>query len=243
MIKERLNIIPLWGIADPVSAFSHFAGMLYIFLFTYHCIKTINVTKKEFIALALFSVSTFLVFFMSTSYHVFSKGTELRLTLQHLDHAMIWIAIAGTVSPFCFLLLHGSIKWVGIISIWGIALLGICLKFIFFSIIPEWLGSVFYIIMGWYSIYFVKKIYDIYGFSFVGLAFMGGLIYTFGAIIDLSGLVILPGVIEAHEIFHFMVLMGSFSFAILLRRVIKSHLSWRCLVKDRERLQKELLGK
>ena len=242
MIVERLNIIPLWGIADPVSSFLHFIGMPYIFLFTYYCLKITNITKKEFTALALFSVSNFLAFLMSTSYHMSPKGTELRIIFQQLDHATIWISIAGCISPFCFLLLHGSTRWIAVLSIWSIALLGVCLKFVFFSSIPEWLGSALYIAMGCYSIYFIKKIYDFYGFSFIDLVVVAGLLDVLGAIVDLSKLVVLPGVIEAHEIFHFMVFLAGVSFSILLRRVIKSHVSWHCSVEDKERLQKEILG-
>lgn len=206
-----MDIIAIPGFSEPFSSWTHLlsAGVALIGAFFLHSRGKGN--RSRIVGLWMFSCATVFMFAMSGVYHLLEPGHAPRYVLRVLDHAAIWVMIAGTLTPFQISLFRGFKRW-GILGIvWILTVLGITLGSVFFDSLPEWLTLSFFLIQGWFgmvSFYLIKKYYkrelDVH------LIYYGGAAYSIGAILEFARWpVIWPGVIGPHEIFHIAVIMGA----------------------------------
>lgn len=158
---------------------------------------------KDIVSSIIFGTSLMILFASSTIYHSSTKP-ELRIRLRILDHASIYILIAGTYTPFALITLHGTVGWTIFGISWGLALIGIILK-IFFTGRFRILSTIMYVLMGWIIIFAIKPLMN--GLSAEGLywLFSGGIFYTVGAV-----LYAIKGIKFNHAIFHIFVLFGAY---------------------------------
>lgn len=154
------------------------------------------------VSAAIFGASLITLYAASTTYHSATRA-ELRARLRIIDHATIYILIAGTYTPFTLITLNGTVGWVIFAFSWGMAISGIILK-LFFTGRFNLVSTLMYVFMGWIIIFAVKPL--IANLSTEGLFWLvaGGLSYTIGAIIYSIKKVPLN-----HAIFHLFVLGGS----------------------------------
>ena len=154
------------------------------------------------VSAAIFGASLITLYAASTVYHSATRA-ELRARLRIIDHATIYILIAGTYTPFTLITLNGTVGWVIFAFSWGMAISGIILK-LFFTGRFNLVSTFMYVFMGWIIIFAVKPL--IANLSTEGLFWLvaGGLSYTIGAIIYSIKKVPLN-----HAIFHLFVLGGS----------------------------------
>jgi hemolysin III len=167
----------------------------------------ILLTIKAADALAIVSVSVFAVSLIalygaSTIYHSTSNVAR-RAWLRTVDHAMIYVLIAGTYTPFCLLILKGTVGWTIFGVTWGMAAAGITLK-LFYTGHYDKLSTAMYVFMGWMIVFAIKPL--IANFPPEGLSwlFAGGISYTVGALA--YSFKKLP---YGHAIFHIFCLVGS----------------------------------
>jgi channel protein (hemolysin III family) len=93
--------------------------------------------------------------------------------------------------------------------IWSAAAIGITLKMVFFSDLPEWIGLSLYLGLGWIGVASAVALWRRFGPAFIQPLFWGALIYTLGAVLDfLRWPVLFPGFVGPHELFHGAVLTG-----------------------------------
>jgi len=125
--------------------------------------------------------------------------------LRIIDHASIYVLIAGTYTPFTLVTLNGSIGWVIFGISWGLALTGIIWK-LFFTGKYKLLSTLMYILIGSVIVFAIKPLTN--NLSLEGLLwiFAGGMAYTIGAI-----LYSIKKIKFNHAIFHVFVLIGSAS--------------------------------
>jgi len=156
------------------------------------------------VSFSVFGASLVALYAASTFYHSTNEPV-LRNKLRILDHAAIYILIAGTYTPFTLIMLDGSIGWIIFGASWGMALTGIILK-LFFTGKYDVISTLMYVFMGWIIIFAIKPL--VHNLSYDGLVWLvaGGLAYTFGAI-----LYSIKKIKFNHAIFHIFVLIGSFS--------------------------------
>jgi len=154
------------------------------------------------VSFSIFGTSLIILFAASTFYHS-AKKPELRSRLRILDHASIYILIAGTYTPFTLVTLNGPIGWSIFGTAWGLALTGIILK-LFFTGKYKLISTLMYIFMGWIIVFAIKPVIN--NLSLEGLLwlFAGGTAYTIGAI-----LYSIKKIKFNHAIFHMFVLIGS----------------------------------
>ena len=154
------------------------------------------------VSAAIFGASLIALYAASTVYHSATRA-ELRARLRVIDHATIYILIAGTYTPFTLITLKGTVGWVIFALSWGMAISGIILK-LFFTGRFNVVSTLMYVFMGWIIIFAVKPL--IANLPTEGLFWLvaGGLSYTIGAIIYSFKQVPLN-----HAIFHLFVLGGS----------------------------------
>ncbi len=156
---------------------------------------------------------------MSGVYHILSKGGMASLVLQRLDHAAIFVLIAGTITAVHTIFFSGWMRWGMIGAIWVVAAASITLKTVFFSSIPEWAGLLLYLALGWVGLVSGVALFRRFGFSYIRPLVYGGLAYTFGALFEyLRQPWLIPGVVGPHELFHVAVLAGiGFHWAFVYR--------------------------
>ena len=162
---------------------------------------------KPLISFIVFGVSMVLVYAASTFYHS-AKTKTLRYRLNILDHAAIYVLIAGTYTPFALITLEGFVGWTIFWVVWSIALLGVILK-LFYAGRFQLLSTILYVAMGWLIIFAINPLIENLSTSGLRWLFAGGISYTIGAI-----LFMLKKIPFNHAIFHVFVLLGTFAHFI-----------------------------
>lgn len=154
------------------------------------------------VSVSIYGLSMIGLYGASTLYHS-ARKPEIRTRLRILDHASIYVLIAGTYTPFMLITLNGVTGWVIFSVSWGMAVTGIILK-LFFTGRFELLSTLMYVFMGWLVIFAIKPLLN--NLSLTGLYWVlaGGLAYTLGAI-----LYSIKSIPFNHSIFHVLVLVGS----------------------------------
>jgi channel protein (hemolysin III family) len=196
------------GFRDPVSSFSHLLGAGVFAVLSIPLLWRGRGRAGRVIALALFAFSG--VFLMSTSgvYHLLGEGKG-RMVMQRLDHAAIFVLIAGTFTPMAVLLFRGAPRWGILLVIWTTAANAVVLKTIFFNDVPEGVGVGVYLAMGWFGAVAGVGLWRRFGLPFIRELIWGALAYTVGAVVDfLRWPTLIPGVVGPHELFHLLVLAG-----------------------------------
>ncbi|WP_111766158.1 PAQR family membrane homeostasis protein TrhA [Nakamurella deserti] len=155
------------------------------------------------LACAVYTVTIIGLFTVSATYHRRIWATErARVRMKRLDHAMIFLFIAGTYTPLTVLALPpGSAGWV-LPVVWAGALGGATLK-LSWSRFPRWLGVPIYLALGWVAVFLVPELHSAAGDAPVLLVCAGGLLYTVGtAIFATRRPDPWPAVFGFHEMFH-----------------------------------------
>ncbi len=151
----------------------------------------------------IFGSSIILLYAASTLYHSV-RERKLRYRLNILDHASIYILIAGTYTPFSLVTLQGSVGWIIFGVVWALAIIGVILK-LFFTGRFETLSTIMYVAMGWIIVFAVKPLIDNLSQDGLIWLFTGGISYTIGAVIFS-----IDRLKYNHAIFHVFVLFGTF---------------------------------
>lgn len=161
---------------------------------------------KDFWSLTSFTVfglSMMILYAASTLYHS-AKDENRRRQLKIVDHAAIYLLIAGTYTPFSLIILPPPIGRIIIVVVWAFALVGIVLK-LFFTGKYDLLSTLLYVFMGWIIIFAIQPLMA--NLSSEGLIWLlaGGVAYTVGAVFYS-----LHKLSYNHGVFHVFVLIGSF---------------------------------
>lgn len=209
-------------IREPLNTLTHFIGIILSVAALITLIVT-SIMKKSPVSLAggiVFGISLILLYSASTIYHGYTGSEKVILRLKKLDHAMIFVLIAGTYTPICLIALRGPLGYGLLIGIWSLALIGMVTKVIFIHM-PRWLSAGMYLFMGWISVAFIyplSKTLPTNGFLWL---IVGGLFYTVGAIFYATkSEKIKLGNFGFHEIFHLFILAGSAAHFILIHRYL-----------------------
>jgi hemolysin III len=207
---------------DPLSGLTHCIGIILsivgLVLLVDRAIKFRNIWNL--VSFAIFGATMILLYTASTLYHWLPLSAKTTAILRKIDHSMIFLLIAGTYTPLCLIPLRGPWGWSMFGCIWGLALLGIGFKFIWFEA-PRWLSTAIYTVMGWLVIIAIWPLAHTVPLAGLGWLLIGGLFYTGGSVIyEIKKPDPWPKVFGFHEIFHVLVLLGSCSHFWLMYRYL-----------------------
>lgn len=179
---------------------------------------------RQLFAFLVFGISANLLYITSSWYHLFGASAEKNGLMRKLDHAFIYILIAGTFTPFCLILMGGfwGVTLFGII--WILAGIGTAAIFFrsFWKLFPRWAYTGLYLLMGWIGAALVYPIREHH--SAVALLLLGGIFYTIGATIYAYKKPNISKMIGFHELFHFFVLAGTLAhFYCIYHYIALSH--------------------
>jgi len=199
---------------DPVSAASHFIGFWAAILLAptllIHAASQ-GAGLQVLVSLSIYTTSIILLYGASTAYHSFDISPRANKRLKKLDHAMIFLLIAGSYTPVCVIALPGTVGRALLALVWTLAALGIGLKLCWVTC-PKWFSSVIYIGMGWLCIPTLPRLVHTLPPSCFGWLLAGGLAYTAGGVLYALKLSLFNQKHRrwgSHEIFHLFVLAGS----------------------------------
>ena len=197
------------GFSDPFSSLTHLAAAVVFAILSFFLIAGGRGDARRVISLAVFAFSCVLLLSLSGVYHLLTPETAARGVLIRLDHAAIFLLIAGSFTPVHAILLRDRWHWHLLAWIWGAALIGLTLKTVYFDTVPPWLGLLMYLGLGWLGLISTVVLARRSGVGFVLPLVWGALAYTIGALADfLAWPVLVARVVGPHEIFHLAVVAG-----------------------------------
>lgn len=163
---------------------------------------------KARLAAVVYGASLFSLFFVSALYHRPAWRARARLVMRRLDHAAIFLLIAGTYTPMC-LLLAGRSGSALLTVVWGGAALGV-LQAVFWPRAPRTLCAGVYVLLGWAVLPVLPSLRAALGDGAIALLATGGVLYTVGAAIYAARRPDpLPKVFGYHEVFHALVVAAA----------------------------------
>ncbi|MFO7602261.1 MAG: hemolysin III family protein [Gammaproteobacteria bacterium] len=201
---ERLN-----SLTHVIGAAAALAGLVVLVVFAAR-----QGDPWKIVSFSVYGVSLLLVYLTSSFYH--SLSGRAKAIFRRLDHAAIYLLIAGTYTPFTLVTLHGVWGWSVFGVVWGLAILGIALEHLpnkGHRILPV----VIYVLMGWVGLVAIKPL--LASLSFNGLLWLiiGGGFYTLGIVFYALD----HKVRYFHAIWHLFVLAGSIShYCVILLYVL-----------------------
>lgn len=210
VLAQLPEISHLPGFFEPLSAISHlFGAILFLFLGAFLLRRGWGDRTRE-ILLGVYAFSCVLLFSLSGVYHMMPRGGTARAVMERLDHSAIFILIAGTCTPAHGLLVRSPARWRLLAVLWTTTIICIAIKMVYFRELPEWLGLGLYLALGWVAFIPVARVLSRCGYTFVRPLFLGGIIYSVGAAFEyLHWVVVIPGILQPHEIFHLAVLVAA----------------------------------
>lgn len=135
-------------------------------------------TGTEIFAFAVFGASMLVLYLVSTLYHAIPHGAAKRM-FQTLDHAAIYLMIAGSYTPFALGVFRDEWGWWMFGTIWGLAGAGVLLKCLGLGRHPV-VSAALYVAMGWLAVVAIDPLLS--QLPRAGLAWIlaGGIAYTAG---------------------------------------------------------------
>ena len=163
---------------------------------------------RESVAATVFAGSVVAMLGASALYHRVTWSSRTRPWMRRLDHAGIYLLIAGTYTPVGLLVVHGTLRKVVLIVVWAGAAAAIVLKFVWVRA-PKWLSAVTGLAVGWAGVAAMPQVVQHAGWTAFALLAVGGLAYTAGAVVyALRRPDPIPSVFGYHELFHALTLVA-----------------------------------
>lgn len=154
------------------------------------------------VGFSIYGATLIFLYLSSTLYHSFPQG-KWKKTLRVVDHASIFLLIAGTYTPVTLTAMRGPWGWTIFGVVWSIALAGILLK-VFFMNKLKYLSLIMYAGMGWLVVVAIKPLVESVNPTSLIFLLAGGMAYTVGIVFYAW-----KNLKYGHAIWHLFVLAGS----------------------------------
>jgi hemolysin III len=154
------------------------------------------------VSFTVYGITLLLLYTASTMYHAV-QNPRLRNGLRKFDHAVIYVFIAGTYTPFLLLVMRDSVGWPLLIIVWALAAMGVAFKTLFIDRFGK-LETLAYIAMGWLCIFAFKEMITTMPPGGLYWLLAGGIVYTVGVVFFMWDS--LP---YNHAVWHLFVMAGS----------------------------------
>ncbi len=206
---QAVSLCPVSGeslIEERINTYTHLVGL---FLSIIACFILLLIVwdlpdSNHLISCSIYSLSLILVYGASTYYHACRCPNRKRI-LRIVDHACIYLLIAGTYTPFSLGPLSSSEGWDLLWIEWGVAFTGIAIKILALNR-TQALSMIVYLAMGWLVIFNLPILTELLPIEATIWLVVGGVLYSLGTLFYLWDT--LP---YNHAIWHLFVLAGSAS--------------------------------
>lgn len=201
---SKNKIIELSFGEELANALTHgIAALLVLCSFPFVIITTYTKgTLVDVASVTIFGICIFLMFLMSTIYHVMEHNTIHKQVMRIMDHIFIYVAIAGTYTPIAASIIGGWQATVLLSVQWAMVLFGILYKSLSKKSIPK-ISLLIYLIMGWSIVIFMPLFIQKANATLFWLILAGGIFYSVGAAIYAK-----KGFKYHHMVWHIFVFLG-----------------------------------
>ncbi len=157
---------------------------------------------------AVFAGAVAACFGASALYHRVTWTPHVRLWMRRVDHAGVYLLIAGTYTPVSLLVLHGAWRPAILAIVWTGSAAAIVLKFVWVRA-PKWLAAAIGIGLGWVAVVALPQLVTRLSAVEATLLIVGGLAYTAGAVVYARRRPDpVPAVFGYHEVFHALTIVA-----------------------------------
>ncbi|HHV07569.1 MAG TPA: hemolysin III family protein [Firmicutes bacterium] len=205
---------------EPVNTWTHFLTFIAGIVGLVALVVLSKGDRAKLITMSIYGLSLVALYGASSLYHWVKTTPKKENWLRKLDHAAIYLLIAGSYTPVLYYGLSNTWRWAMLTVIWVLALIGI--GFTFWRVFKSRkLSAIFYLVLGWIAVIpFPQLIQQLPTAAFI-LMVAGGIAYSVGAVIYATKcLNFLPGRFGFHEIFHLFISAGSVLHFIMVQRYI-----------------------
>lgn len=170
----------------------------------------------------VYALSLTALYGASAAYHRLGRGPRSQRWLRRIDHATIYVLIAGTYTPVCLFVLHGAWRWSLLVGVWAAAAVGVAMKLARFDLSQRW-GSFLYGAMGGASVVMLPQLATRLPLWAFGLLAGGGLVYAVGAVVLATRRPNpYPRVFGYHEVWHCMVVVAGICHWTVVFHVVRA---------------------
>jgi hemolysin III len=181
------------------------------------CIMLIFKSKNVW-PVVIYSAGVLTLFGVSALYHRPTWNPQQRLVWRRLDHAAIYLMIAGSFTPVCMIAMTDGTR--PLLIVWMAAVLGI-IQSVFWINAPKWLASILYVTMGLLILPYLQQLADSLGPDKLALLISGGVVYVLGAVAYATKWPKLwPTVFGYHEVFHLLVIVAAVLHFIMIEGLV-----------------------
>lgn len=160
------------------------------------------------LAAGVYMLTSAVLFGVSAVYHRGSWRPEVRAVLRRLDHANIYLLIAGTYTPVAVLALHGTTRFIVLVAVWSAAAAGMAFRLVWIDA-PRWLYTPLYAAVGWVMVLVMPELLHGAGVWPFTLIITGGILYSLGGLVyGLRRPNPWPRVFGFHEVFHSLTVLA-----------------------------------
>jgi hemolysin III len=161
------------------------------------------------VATAVYALAMASMLGASALYHRASWKTPGRRALaRRIDHAMIFVFIAGSYTPFALLSFQGWVTEVVLVCVWTGAALGLIVNVAWIDA-PKWVTAPAYLLVGWVGVIAAPQLFSEVGVAGAVLIIVGGALYTLGALTYATHWPNpFPRTFGYHEVFHLLVVLA-----------------------------------
>lgn len=195
----RYNRIEEWvnGLTHGIGSVLSITGLVLMVIFS-----SLYGDVWHIVSTAIYGATLILLYLSSTLYHLI-PANSLKHFFQKMDHAMIYLLIAGTYTPYTLVNLRGPWGWTLFAMVWGIAVVGVTIEFLLKERV-RFLSLILYLSMGWLMIAAAKPLLDKLAPGGLILLLAGGLFYSLGVFFY-----VWKTLTFQHAIWHVFVMAGS----------------------------------
>jgi len=217
---KKRDISMLKKLREPVNSLTHW-GVAILALIGLIALLIVGWgTPAKIISLLIYGLSLIFLFSASATYHMVRVKEKALEVFRKIDHAAIYLLIAGTYTPFCINAFSGFWKWGMLSIIWSLALVGIIVK-VFYIRAPRWLNAGIYLVMGWLCLAAIGQMLAVLPVWVISWLIAGGVIYTLGAVVYITKIFnFIPGVFGFHEVWHIFVMLAAAAHFVAVLGVV-----------------------
>jgi len=204
-----MTTLPNNHLREPFCALSHFAAAIMAVLGTIVLLVVSHGRVLDSFALLVYGLSMVALYTASTLHHALDVPRKLAQRLVRLDHAAIYLLIAGSYTPMCLITMRGPVGYTILGFEYALAAIGISLT-VFWKTAPDWIRLVLYVGMGWVLALAIGPMRAAVPSQGIAWIIAGGLSYTIGCVVFATDKPhIWPGRFSAHDLWHLFVIAGS----------------------------------
>jgi hemolysin III len=212
----KFNLLKHLSQEEKLNTISHAIGILVgLIALPILLLKNKNNDVLSNLSLWIYGFSFIMLYTASTVYHYLTNPNKKKLA-RKFDHISIFFLIAGTYTPVCLITLIDSSGWKLFSIIWSLAFAGLFFK-IFFTGKLEIISVLLYLSMGWFVIFELENLYQVFETKSFICLILGGIFYSTGVLFYTS-----KKIKYAHFIWHLFVLCGSIFHLMMIFNIIKS---------------------